>query len=203
MNLAARLGVAAGVLLAVGSRAEAGDRLALGKKAPMATVMMESTDGKKVSIAQAKGAKGTLVIFTCNHCPWAKAWEKRVAELGNEWSKKGFGVLAINPNDPKAQPEDNLDEMKARAKTLGLAFPYTVDATSDVARAFGATKTPEVFLFDAKDELVYHGAIDDNAEKPEAVKKPYLRDALAAVAAGQKVPQAETKAIGCSIKFRS
>jgi peroxiredoxin len=176
--------------------------LALGQKAPEATTVMETTDGKKLTLAGVAGKKGTLVFFTCNHCPYAKAWEKRIAAIGNAAQKEGFGVVAINPNDPKKVPDDDLGPMKERAKALGLEFPYAVDATSGIARAFGATKTPEVFLFDAKGVLVYSGAVDDSSEDEAKVKKPYLRDALAAVAAGKAPSPAETKAIGCSIKLR-
>ncbi len=180
----------------------AAERLPLGSVAPEAGVMMETTAGTKVSIASLKGAKGTLVVFTCNHCPWAKAWEQRVAATGNAALAQGFGVVAINPNDAVKVPEDALDPMKERAKALGLKFPYAVDATSGIAKAFGATKTPEVFLFDAAGKLVYTGAVDDNAEKPAEVKQKFLELALASVAAGKPVASPETKAIGCSIKWR-
>ena len=186
-------------LFAAGA-AEAADRLPLGSKPPLADAKLKAVDGKSLTVAGLKGAKGTLVVFTCNHCPWAKAWEARVAEIGNAWSKKGFGVVAINPNDPSKVPEDGLEPMKERAKALGLQFPYVADAGGQLAKAYGATRTPEVYLFDAKDELVYTGAIDDNAEDPGKVKRRYLAEALEMIAAGKKADPAETKAIGCSIK---
>jgi peroxiredoxin len=176
--------------------------LALGAKAPMADVKMKNVDGKEVSIAGVKGAKGTLVIFSCNACPWAKAWESRIAEIGNTYAKKGVGVIVINSNDPAVQAEDGFDVMQARAEKYTMAFPYVVDASSNVARAFGATRTPEVFLFDAKGKLAYHGAVDDNAHEPDKVENRYLTTALDAVVAGKAVTTAETKALGCSIKFR-
>src|SRR6266545_6438057 len=129
-------------------RAEATQTLAIGASAPMADVKMTSVDGKSVSIADVKGAKGTLVVFTCNACPWAKAWEARIAELGNAFAKRGVGVIAVNPNDPEVQAEDAYAVMQQRAKKRGMSFPYVVDVTSDLARAFGATRTPEAFLFD-------------------------------------------------------
>lgn len=177
--------------------------LVIGDAAPMIDVKMMTADGQEVALADARGEKGTLVVFTCNSCPWAQAWEGRVAALGNAWSKKGVGVIAINSNDPEVKAEDDLDGMRARAKKLGMKFAYAVDATSDLARAFGATRTPEAFLFDADGKLVYHGAIDDNAREPAKVKNRYLEDAVKAVSAGKAVPTAETKALGCSIKFRS
>jgi peroxiredoxin len=177
--------------------------VALGHKAPMAKAAMKNVDGKTTSIEQAAGRKGTLVIFTCNACPWVKAWESRMVEVANAYVKKDVGVIMINPNDPSKNKEDGYDEMVARAKKLGMQFPYAVDETSDIARAFGATRTPEAFLFDAKGALVYHGTIDDNAQKPAEVTERYLADALEAVATGGEVKMAETKALGCSIKFRA
>ena len=176
--------------------------LALGNKAPMSDIEMVGVDGKKITIAKAAGKKGTLVIFTCNSCPWVKAWEERTVELGNGFAKQGVGVIAINSNDSNLKEEDNLEGMKARVKARGVKYAYVVDQTSEVARAFGATRTPEVFLFDAKGALVYHGAIDDNAQKEDQVKERYLENALEAVVAGKKVKVQETKALGCTIKFR-
>ena len=141
--------------------------LDLGTTIPEATVKMRNVDGRELSIADVKGAKGTLVIFTCNHCPWAKAWEERIVSLGNTFQKRGVGVIAINANDPSEHKEDAFDEMVTRAKARGFKFPYVVDGGSKVARAFGAERTPEAYLFDADGKLVYHGTIDDNAEDAE------------------------------------
>ncbi|MBX3025986.1 thioredoxin family protein [bacterium] len=175
--------------------------LDLGATAPKADVKMRSVDGPAVSIAEIAGTKGTLVIFTCNHCPWAKAWEQRIATLGNTYGKRGIGVIAINANDPAAYADDSYDGMVARARALGLQFPYVVDSGSTVARAFAAERTPEAFLFDAQGRLVYHGTIDDNAEHADQVKEAYLANALEAVASGQPVAVKETKALGCTIKY--
>ncbi len=197
------LALAAGLLLAGSALAQdAPKSLALGSRAPLADVKMKAVDGSDVTIAGLAGKRGMLVVFTCNHCPWAQAWQTRVAAIGNAAAAKGIGVVAINPNDPAAYAEDGFAEMKARARSLGLKFPYAVDATSDIARAFGATRTPEAFLFDEKGQLVYHGTVDDNARDESAVKFPWLQDAVDAVAAGKPVPVAETKAFGCGIKFR-
>ncbi len=176
--------------------------LTLGETAPSSDVRMLNVDGRELSIADIRGARGTLVVFTCNHCPYAKAWERRLVTLGNTYRDRGFGVIAVNPNDAEAYEDDSYPEMQKQARAKGYAFPYVVDATSGVARAFAATRTPEAFLFDAGGKLVYHGAIDDNAEDASKVTKHYLRDALEAVAGGAPVQVAETKAIGCSIKFR-
>ncbi len=177
--------------------------LDLGGPAPQGAVRMKNVDGKLVSIGSVAGPKGTLVLFTCNHCPWVRAWEDRIVRVAADAKRAGIGVIAVNSNDPAAYPEDSFARMKERAKQHRYGFPYVVDATSGVARAFGATHTPEAFLFDAQGKLVYHGAIDDNAREPEKVAARYLADAVAAVAAGKPVANAETKALGCSIKYRS
>lgn len=177
--------------------------IAIGDEAPMATVKMKNVNGKELSIADARKAKGTLVVFSCNACPWVKAWETRIVELGNASLKRGIGVIVINANDPNVNKQDGYDVIKERAKQRKMQFPYVVDATSDVARAFGATKTPEAYLFGADGKLVYHGAIDDNAHEPGKVEARYLQDAVDAVVAGKAVATQETKALGCSIKFRS
>jgi thioredoxin-related protein len=190
------LGVSASVALA-------GGPLPIGASIPMTDVKMMGVDGTERTLAEIKKPAGTLVVFTCNHCPFAKLWESRIVELGNAYLAKGVGVIAVNANDPKVSEEDGFDVMKARATERGMQFPYAVDATSNLARAFGATKTPEAFLFDKDGKLVYHGAIDDNGREPAKVEKPYLKEALEAVLAGREVPVKETKSIGCGIKFRS
>lgn len=191
------------LMIAAAPVAFTAEPLALGSKAPMSDVKMKNVDGSMVSIADATGEKGTLVIFTCNHCPYVKAWESRIDDLGNAYLAKGIGVIAINANDPKIQPEDAFDAMKTRVAEKGRKYPYVVDETSDVARAFGATKTPEVFLFDAGGTLVYHGTVDDNVKEPDKVTETWLADALEAVVAGNVPSQQTTKALGCSIKFRN
>jgi peroxiredoxin len=177
--------------------------LALGAKVPLATTKMKNVDGNMLSIADVAGKAGTLVIFTCNHCPYVKAWQSRIVELGNSYATKGVGVIAVNANDPKVAEDDSYEVMQQRAKDGGMQFPYVVDATSNLARAFGATRTPEAFLFDKDGKLVYHGTIDDNGQEPDKVENAYLKNALEAVLAGRDVPVKETKSIGCSIKFRS
>jgi peroxiredoxin len=176
--------------------------LNIGDKAPKTDVKMKNVDGRELSIASVAGEKGTLVIFSCNHCPFVKGWESRTAEIGNTYMKKGIGVIQINPNDPGAFAEDNYEQMQKRAKDRGFEFPYVVDETSNVARAFGATRTPEVFLFDKDGKLVYHGAIDDNSKDAGKVEAHFLKDALDALVSGKEIANKETKAIGCTIKLR-
>jgi peroxiredoxin len=194
---------AVGLALPGLAHAEEAKPLALGATAPSATVKMKSaTDGKMVSIADVKGKKGTLVVFTCNHCPYAKAWEGRIVALANDYTKKGIGSILINANDPNVAKGDKYEDMQTRAKETGMQVPYAVDETSGIARAFGAEKTPEAYLFDTKGKLVYHGTIDDNDRDAGKVTKTYLKDALEAVLTGKTVPAPETKAMGCGIKFR-
>lgn len=190
------LSVAASLALA-----DAAAALQLGDPASQRDTKMKNVDGRELAIADLAGKHGTLVIFTCNHCPWAKAWETRIAALGNAYAQRGIGVIAVNANDPTAYKDDGFEAMVQRARERGFQFAYVVDAGSRVAKAFGASRTPEVFLFDGAGKLVYHGTIDDNAENAAAVKQHYLRDALEAVATDQPVAVGETKALGCSIKF--
>ncbi len=170
--------------------------------AAVSAIKMKNVDGRMLSLGDIRGKKGTLVLFSCNHCPYVKAWEERIASIGNSYQSKGVGVVAINSNDPAVFAEDSFAEMQQRAKERGFRFPYVVDATSDVARAFGATRTPEVFLFDAAGKLFYHGAIDDNSRHADEVKEHYLRDALEALLANKTIDKPERKFIGCRIKER-
>ncbi|MCF7803280.1 MAG: thioredoxin family protein [Candidatus Marinimicrobia bacterium] len=176
--------------------------LDIGEKAPKTDVEMKNAVGEAVSISDVAGENGTLVIFSCNSCPWVQAWEERIVEMGNSFQDKGVGVILINSNDPEQKPADSFSAMKKRADEKGYDFPYVMDETSDVARAFDATRTPEAFLFNASGELVYHGTIDDNAHNPKEVEEQYLKTALEAVVNGKEVPQKKTKALGCTIKFR-
>lgn len=202
LGVATSAATSAATSVATSVAAEPDGPLPLGAKAPMATTKMKNVDGKMVTIADVTGKAGTLVIFTCNHCPFAKGWEQRIVEIGNSYAKKGLGVILINANDPAKHEEDGFAEMQTRAKSRGLQVPYVVDETSAVARAFGASVTPEVFLFDKNGKLAYHGAIDDNHKDPEKVQKRYLKDALDAVLAGKPPATPESKSIGCGIKFR-
>ena len=167
---------------------------------------MKGIDGKDYTLQSVKGEKGTLVVFTCVHCPFVKAWDDRLTAISNEFRDKGFGVVWINSNDFEKQPEDRPEEMQKQVKDHGLNsnVPYLVDSTSNVARAFGATKTPEVFLFDAAGKLVYKGAIDrSHRNAPEKNSEDdFLRLALNAVLEGKEVQRKETPSIGCTIKFR-
>lgn len=163
---------------------------------------LKNVDGKMVSLSDFKNVKGYIVVFTCNHCPYAKAYEDRLIAINDKYSKQGYPVIAINPNDPSAEPEDSFDEMKTRAKQKGFKFPYLMDEGQKIYPQYGATKTPHVFLLDSKRVVKYIGSIDDSPTDASAVKAKYLEDAIAALQAGKDIIPNVTKALGCSIKVK-
>lgn len=163
---------------------------------------LKSVDGKMYSMADYKTAKGFIIVFTCNHCPFAVKYEERINALAKKYKPQGYVLLAINPNDPAVQPEDSFDLMKVRAKEKGFAFPYLFDEGQKIYPQYGATKTPHVFLLDKNLTVRYIGAIDDNVERAEAVKVKYLENAIAALDSGKTPSPETTKAIGCSIKAK-
>ena len=163
---------------------------------------LKSVDGKMYSMSDYKDAKGFIVVFTCNHCPFAVKYEDRVIELAKKYKSKEYVLLAINPNDPAAAPVDSFDKMKVRAKEKGFTFPYLFDEGQKIFPQYGATKTPHVFLLDKNLIVKYIGAIDDNVEDASAVKEHYLENAIAALEKGQEPEVSLTKAIGCSIKVK-
>ena len=175
--------------------------LDLGSILPLGDIKMADISGKDVSLNDAKGKNGLLVIFSCNTCPWVIAWEDRYVELAETYKDKGVGIVAINSNEKQFETVDSMEEMQAHAKEQGYNFYYTMDNGSKLASEFGATRTPHIYLFDKKDKLVYRGAIDDNARKPDKVKNTYLADAIDNMLAGSAIDPAATKALGCAIKF--
>ncbi len=163
---------------------------------------LKSVDGKFYSLSDYKDAKGFIVVFTCNHCPFAVKYEDRVNELAKKYTKKGYILLAINPNDPVVQPADSYDLMKERAKEKSFVFPYLFDEGQKIFPQYGATKTPHAFLLDKNHVVKYIGAIDDNAEDAAMVKEKYLENAIAALERNTEPTPSVTKAIGCSIKVK-
>ncbi|MDF1550728.1 MAG: thioredoxin family protein [Bacteroidales bacterium] len=164
---------------------------------------LKNVDGKMVSTADYNNAKGFIVIFTCNTCPYAVAYEDRIIELNNKYEKKGYPVIAINPNDPEVQPADTYELMVAKAKEKSFTFPYLWDPDRKVSAVYGATKTPQIYILnkEGKDLVVeYIGAIDDNFEDASAVSKKYVESAVSALLARKKPSPDFTKAIGCSVK---
>lgn len=175
--------------------------LDLGSILPLGDIKMADISGKDISLNDAKGKNGLLVIFSCNTCPWVIAWEDRYVELADSYKDKGVGIVAINSNEKQFETVDSMEEMQAHAKEQGYNFYYTMDNGSKLASEFGATRTPHIYLFDKKDKLVYRGAIDDNARKPDKVENTYLADAIDNMLAGSAIDPAATKALGCAIKF--
>lgn len=166
---------------------------------------LKNIDGKMVSLSDFKTAKGFIVVFTCNHCPYAKKYEDRIVALDKKYKDAGYPVIAINPNDPNVQPEDGFQQMITRAKEKGFTFPYLVDEGQKVYPQYGATKTPHVFILqkEGKKNIVkYIGAIDNNYDDPNDVSEHYVQDAMDALLSGKPVANAKTVAIGCTIKVK-
>ncbi len=164
---------------------------------------LKNTDGKMVSLADYDNAKGFLVIFTCNTCPYAIAYEDRIIALDKKYKTQGVPVIAINPNNPSVKPGDSFDAMKIRAKEKGFTFPYLFDEGQKVYPKYGATKTPHVYLLQRTDKgnvVRYIGAIDDNYQDASQVEDKYVENAVDAMLAGKEIELTLTKAIGCSIK---
>lgn len=162
-------------------------------------------NGKRVSLADFKDAKGYLVIFTCNTCPYAIAYEDRIIDLDKKYKTKGVPVIAINPNDPDLQPADDVQHMKKRALEKGFTFPYLVDEKQEIFPQYGATKTPHVYLLEKTEQgnvVRYIGTIDDNYSDASSVKTKYVENAIDAMLSGEQIPLTTTRAIGCSIKSR-
>lgn len=158
-------------------------------------------DGKAHGISDFEGGI-LVVIFSCNHCPTVVACEDRMIQIQSDYGEKGVSLVAINPNDKAKYPSDDYDHMITRAREKGFNFAYLRDESQEVARAYGAERTPEVFVFDADRVLRYHGRIDDSPNDPDAVTTNDLRNALDALLEGRAVPVAETNPVGCTIKWK-
>jgi thioredoxin-related protein len=174
--------------------------LEIGKSVPESELKMMDVGGKEISLSEVKGENGLLVMFSCNTCPYVKLSESRVKELGAISKQNKVGMILVNSNEAQRSDDDSFDAMKTYAKVQGYTFNYVLDKNSQLANAFGATRTPHCFLFDKSGKLVYRGAIDDNIKDPNDAKEHYLKDAIASVAAGKPVKVNSTKSVGCSIK---
>jgi len=174
------------------------DSLEVGDTAP--SFELKNVDGKMVSLDDYPDAQGYIVVFTCNTCPFAKMYEERIIALHKAYAQKGLPVIAINPNDPNISPGDSFVKMQDRAKEKAYPFPYLFDEEQTVFPAYGATRTPHVFLLDDERTVHYIGAIDDNPQEADAVKTKYVENAIAAMVAGKKADPSFTRAIGCGIK---
>ncbi len=164
---------------------------------------LKNIDENMISLSDYKDAKGFIITFTCNTCPYAVMYEDRIIALNKKYASKGYPVIAIMPNNTDVKPGDNLQAMKTRAESKGFTFPYLIDEQQSVYPKFGATKTPHVFILKKTKKVnivKYIGAIDDNYKDASAVKTKYVEEAVDAILEGKEVKQTETKAIGCSIK---
>ena len=167
---------------------------------------LKNVDGNHVSMADYPDAKGFIVIFTCNHCPYAVAYEDRMIAIDKKYKEKGFPMIAINPNDPEVVPADSFEKMQERSKEKGFTFPYLFDDGQKVYPLYGATRTPHVYLLERRDEalfVAYIGAIDDNYRDASAVEEKFLENAILALLAGEKPDPDFTRAIGCTIKVKN
>ena len=167
---------------------------------------LKNVDGTSVSLSDYADQKGVIVVFTCNPCPFAKAYEQRIITLHKSYADQGFPVVAINPNDVEISPDDTMDKMMARAEEQDYPFPYLKDESQEVYKAYGASKTPHIFLLQNKGgkfKVAYIGAIDDNAMDAAEVTSKYVEKAIADLVSGSIPDPATTKAIGCSIKTKS
>jgi peroxiredoxin len=175
--------------------------LKIGSEAPSFNLI--AVDGKNYGLKSLSDREILVIIFSCNHCPYVQAYEDRIKAIQNDYFKKGVQVIAINSNDAAKYEEDSFENMKKRASEKIFNFPYLRDEEQSVARAFDASHTPEVFVFDKQRKLVYHGKIDDNWKEPEKVQNKYLRDVLDEILSNEEVSVPETFSIGCTIKWKN
>lgn len=182
----------------VGSGYEIGDTVA--------DFRLKNVDGKMLSLSDLTSAKGAILIFDCNTCPMSKAYNSRIIALNKQFQSKGFPVVAINPNSPEVSSGDSYEDMVEYAKEKGYDFPYLYDPSQKVAKAFGATNTPHVFVLNKEGKefkLAYVGAIDNNTRDGNAADKKYVEAAVNSLLEGKKPETTKTKAVGCSVKWKN
>ncbi|HEY4829982.1 MAG TPA: thioredoxin family protein [Solirubrobacteraceae bacterium] len=173
--------------------------ISIGEVAP--DFALPDTEGRRWSVASYDGAPATVVVFTCNHCPYALAWQDRIAQVANDYAARGVRVLAVNANDGERYPGDSLKAMRDRVSREQWTIPYLRDESQEVAREYGAKVTPDVFVLDAESRLRYRGAPDADYDNPRE-QAEWLREALDAVLDGSTLERAESKPVGCSIKWK-
>lgn len=174
--------------------------LKIGSKAPGFTLL--GVDGKTYSLESFNDKKGLIIIFSCNHCPYVQAYEERIKAIQRDYAAKGIQIAAINPNDPDQYEDDSFEQMKFRSKEKGFNFLYLRDEDQTVALAYGASHTPETFLFNEERVLIYSGKIDDNWKDENKVQTKYLRNALDEFLDKKEISIPETFSMGCSIKWK-
>lgn len=167
---------------------------------------LKNVDGKMISLSDYQSSKGAIVIFDCNTCPYSQAYNERIIQLNKTYASKGFPVITINANSPEISPGDSFQAMAAQAKEKGYDFPYLVDETQNVAKSFGATNTPHVFVLQNENgtfKVAYIGTIDNNSRDASSVTKKYVEDAVNDLLSNKEVGTNKTKAIGCGIKWKN
>lgn len=174
--------------------------LEIGDKAPETDREVVDTSGRTLTLEDVADDNGLLVMFTCNTCPWVAKWEDRYNALATLAANNNIGMIALNPNERIRNRGESMEDMRKRAQKMEYLFPYALDQDHLIADAFGATRTPELFLFDKNMTLVYHGAIDDNANDANAVEQTYAEDAINEMVQGNDIAVKETKSLGCTIK---
>ena len=175
--------------------------LSIGNEILGVDYILKNIDGNNTSLDKLKKSNGILVVFSCNTCPWVIRWQDRYNILSAFSRKNDIGFVAVNSNARLHESVDSMDEMIYHATANEYGFPYVLDKDAKLAKAFGAMKTPHVYLFNSDNKLVYTGAIDDNAKSAKKVKNNYLMDAIRALGTNKKIKISETKALGCSIKY--
>jgi hypothetical protein len=175
-------------------------RLSIGGSLPLGDKQVEDISGRNISLQQAADNNGLIVIFSSNTCPWVAKWEDRMVELSTFASNNDFGMIALNSNERIRDRGESLEDMNRRSQKQNYNFTYALDAGHEIADAFGAQYSPEVFVFDLNLQLVYHGAIDDNPNNAASVSRSYVMDVLNALINGEPVETQQTRIVGCSIK---
>lgn len=174
--------------------------LNIGDKAPMTEHVVTDVSGRTLNLSDVAGVNGLLVMFSCNTCPWVAKWEDRYDDLYDESRANNIGMIALNPNERIRNKGESMEDMRKRAQKENYEFFYALDEDHELADAFGATRTPEIFLFDKDLKLVYHGAIDDNANDAGAVEESYALNAIRNMVNGSAIDKPVTKSLGCTIK---
>lgn len=174
--------------------------MTIGSKAPLVDHKMQDISGRSLSMGEVAQENGLIVIFSCNTCPWVIRWEDRYPDISRMARNNKIGMIALNPNEDYRDKGDGMDDMIKHARKAGYDFPYVLDKDHLVADAFGASRTPHVYLFNGELELVYVGAIDDNANDAASVKDYYIKDAMDQLISGQELSRPNTKSLGCTIK---
>lgn len=198
MRLYSTLAILSGLIMTGITQAQ--NPLGLGQQAPAAEQVVEDINGRTLNFNEAVESNGLLIIFLSNTCPWVAKWESRINSLYNQARVNNVGMVALNSNERIRNRGESMEDMRKRSQKMDYNFSYALDEDHIIADALGASSTPEVFLFDGNLNLVYHGAVDDNANNTSAVETAYVSDAINALASGIEISIGQTDFPGCPIK---